>query len=190
MSDSTREKAITTTPVNTSSSSGSAQYQELLALMKEDPRKYANAVLENDPFNRVIRLLINRFAAKFGEGADVMCHSAIVRARCIHHDLAPRTPLERLLLERILVCWIETYLYDLYAAAGVEEHEMKINDKRRVSAHRRYLSALKTFAQIRRLELPVLQVNIGEKQCNTTFITASSGQIKNRKPKRIENHHN
>ena len=33
-------------------------------------------------------------------------------------------------------------------------------------AHRRYLSAIKTLATVRKLALPVLQVNIAKKQVN------------------------
>ena len=79
------------------------------------------------------------------------------------------TPLENLLIERILTCWLETQYYDaLHAqnmkAAGIETGEYL--QRRQDRAHRRFLSAVKMLAVIRRLQLPVIQVNIGEKQVN------------------------
>jgi hypothetical protein len=44
-----------------------------------------------------------------------------------------------------------------------------MHDQKRIDiAHRRYLSAIKAFAQVRHLKLPAAQVNIGEKQINVT----------------------
>jgi hypothetical protein len=75
-------------------------------------------------------------------------------------------PLERLLVERIVVCWL--HLYYLEAIYGAKDsmsldlamHYQKCIDR----AHRRYLSAIKTLAVVRKLALPALQVNIANKQ--------------------------
>ena len=79
------------------------------------------------------------------------------------------TPLEDLLIERILTCWLETQYYDALHAQNMKEASVKTGEylqRRQDRAHRRFLSAVKMLAVIRRLQLPVIQVNIGEKQVN------------------------
>jgi hypothetical protein len=85
-------------------------------------------------------------------------------------ELAGPNPslLERLLAERIAACWLHVYqLEAVYASRDslpldVAMHYQKCIDR----AHKRYLSAIKTLATVRKLALPVLQVNIAHKQVN------------------------
>ncbi len=44
-----------------------------------------------------------------------------------------------------------------------------------VRAHKRYLSAIKTLALVRKLAVPVLQVNIARKQVNVAGAVAAPG---------------
>jgi len=76
-------------------------------------------------------------------------------------------PLERLLAERIGMCWLDVQHHEcLYAQTNNERtHEWRSRMLDR--AHNRYMSAIKTFATVRRLNLPIVQVNIPEKQINT-----------------------
>ena len=78
------------------------------------------------------------------------------------------TPLERLLVERIVACWLQVYDADLrYAQAENLSIEWREYYQRRMDrAHRRYLTAIKTLALVRKLAVPVLQVNIAERQVN------------------------
>lgn len=79
------------------------------------------------------------------------------------------TPLEDLLIERILTCWLEINYYDALHAQNMKDVGTKAGEylqRRQDRAHRRFLSAVKMLAVIRRLQLPVIQVNIGEKQVN------------------------
>jgi hypothetical protein len=71
-------------------------------------------------------------------------------------------------VERIISCWLQVQDADLrYAHAkdlsrkGGEYYQRRMNH-----SHKRYLSALKTLALIRKLAVPVLQVNIAKKQIN------------------------
>jgi len=85
------------------------------------------------------------------------------------------TPLETILVERIVTCWLEVEYFDALYAQNMKDTGFRAGDymQRRVDrAHRRLLSAAKSLAVIRRLQLPVMQVNIGEKQVNV----ASSGK--------------
>lgn len=75
---------------------------------------------------------------------------------------ASPTPLEKLLVERILTCWLEVQWYD-YQFTMAENVTLAQGDyfqRRQMRAHVRYLTAIKTLAQVRRLALPAVQVNI------------------------------
>src|SRR5262249_60099078 len=78
-------------------------------------------------------------------------------------------PLERLLVERVATCWLQLHLADIRLAQ--QEREMTLaqgeyHQRSRDRAHKRYLSAIRTLALVRKLALPVLQVNIARRQVN------------------------
>lgn len=89
------------------------------------------------------------------------------------------TPLERLLVERVVSCWL--LLHHLEAAyAGKDSMPLALGAyyQRCLSAsQKRYLSAIKTLATVRKLALPVLQVNIARKQVNVA--AAAVGNVGN-----------
>ena len=77
------------------------------------------------------------------------------------------TPLERLLVERIVACWLHLHhLETCYAerdlSLELDSHYQRSIDR----AQKRYLAAIKTLAVIRKLALPALQLNIARKQVN------------------------
>jgi len=78
------------------------------------------------------------------------------------------TPIERLLVERVVACWLQVQDADVrYAQAKDLSTKWGEYYQRRMNhAHKRYLSALKTLALVRKLAVPVLQVNIAKKQIN------------------------
>ena len=79
------------------------------------------------------------------------------------------SPLERLLVERIVLCWLQMYHEDVRDAQKGERAESSsgLNRQRRAeTAQRRFLAAVKALATVRRLALPMLQVNVAEKQVN------------------------
>src|SRR5918997_1334760 len=79
------------------------------------------------------------------------------------------TPLECLLVERIVATWLQVQCYEtLYAQnatkmtlAQGEHHQRRID-----RAHNRHLSAVRALAQVCRMG-PAMQINIAEKQINT-----------------------
>jgi len=104
-----------------------------------------------------------------------------IRLRKLKDELSGPTPttLERLLIERILTCWLEVNWYDSRSAAFTGSLQLgNYYQKRQDRAHRRYLSAVKALAQVRRLGLPAIQVNIGQHQVNALTVQA---------PRAIEN---
>jgi hypothetical protein len=79
------------------------------------------------------------------------------------------TPLERLLVGRVVACWLQVQDADIRYAQGQKDctfAQGEYHQRRMDRAHKRYLSALKTLALVRKLALPVLQVNIAKKQVN------------------------
>jgi hypothetical protein len=79
------------------------------------------------------------------------------------------TPLERLLVERVAACWLQLHHADILLAQQGHTftlRQLEYHQRTRDRAHKRYLSAIKTLALVRKLALPVLQVNIARRQVN------------------------
>jgi hypothetical protein len=83
------------------------------------------------------------------------------------------TPLERLLAERVVACWLQVQDADVRYAQGQQgctPAQGTYHQRRMDRAHRRFLSAVRTLALVRRLALPVplAQVNINPPGANST----------------------
>ncbi len=79
------------------------------------------------------------------------------------------SPLERLLAERIVMCWLHLYYAETIYTQNMGEltlRQAEFHQQRITKAHNRYLSSIRTLAQVRRLGVPAIQVNVGEKQVN------------------------
>ncbi len=87
------------------------------------------------------------------------------------------TPIERLLAERACVCWFVVHWYETtyMAAEGMTIVQADHQQRRLDRAHARFLSALRTLAQIRKLALPTLQVNIARNQVNVAQSSVDNG---------------
>jgi hypothetical protein len=79
-------------------------------------------------------------------------------------------PLERLLVDRIIVCWVHLQYAEITYAQALGSLDVEWTEayqKRIDRAHRRYLSAIRSLAQVRRLRVPTsVQINVGEQQTN------------------------
>jgi hypothetical protein len=79
------------------------------------------------------------------------------------------SPVDRLLVERIVLCWLHLHYAEARYAQNMQEltlRQSEFHQKRITIAQNRYLSAIRTLAQVRRLGVPVVQVNIGDQQVN------------------------
>ena len=67
------------------------------------------------------------------------------------------SPIERLLVERVVACWLQVYDADAIAAQpeSVTFVQGDYNQRRQDRAHRRYLSAIRTLALVRKLAVPI-----------------------------------
>jgi hypothetical protein len=86
------------------------------------------------------------------------------RMREIRRDLggAAPTPLERLLISRIALAWLDVHTLDVHAAQNKDYRPKVIEalDRRRERAERRYIRAIKTLAAVRNLDPTAIQVNV------------------------------
>ena len=79
------------------------------------------------------------------------------------------SPLEKLLAERIVACWLQLQYADVIYAQNLGKMNMvqsEYHQRRLDRLQRRYLSSIKSLAQIRKLG-PAVQINIADK-INTT----------------------
>lgn len=78
--------------------------------------------------------------------------------------------LERLLVRRISLCYMAVHYFEclytdsLKTPKSARTHAVEL--QRMNQAHDRYISAIRALAQVRKMRLPNLQVNIGQKQIN------------------------
>ena len=127
--------------------------------------------LEVGNLGRQAEMALMRVAA----GDNPVVQEAIIRKLDIlRSEVAGSHPsiLERLLADRVAINWLALTLAEgtYYQALerGLEPVDEAVYQKRVDRAQRRYLAAIKTLAQIRKLGVPAVQVNIGEKQVNMT----------------------
>ena len=78
------------------------------------------------------------------------------------------TPIERLVVERIVACWLQLHQLELsYGAQASMANELATYYQRSIDrAQKRYLAAIKALAYVRRLARPVVQMNVARRQVN------------------------
>jgi hypothetical protein len=100
----------------------------------------------------------------------VFRESLLTKLETLRVELAGPNPsaVERLLVERVVACWLQVHDADLRFSKAKEVSFNQANfDLRRMNgAHKRYLSALKTLAAVRKMALPAVQINVARKQVN------------------------
>ena len=101
----------------------------------------------------------------------VMKETVPLKLEAMREELASSSPnpLEKLLVERVVMCWLALQHAELISTqrsfGRVNVQEVELYQRRLDRAHKRYLSAIRTLAQIRKLG-PTVQVNIAEQQVN------------------------
>jgi hypothetical protein len=119
--------------------------------------------------------LINKFS-----GQNLLFKESLIRKLgLLREELAgPNpTPLERLLVERIVACWLHLHQLEMiYASKEGMSLELENHYQSSISsAQKRYLASIKTLALVRKLVVPVLQVNIARKQVNVAGSCVATG---------------
>jgi hypothetical protein len=107
---------------------------------------------------------------KLTKGNPLMRETLQRKAQILRGELfgPSPTPLEQLLAERVVSTWLHLhYLETIYAIQESISLAWGTYYQRSITlAQKRYLAAIKTLAVVRKVALPVLQVNIADKQVN------------------------
>lgn len=108
---------------------------------------------------------------RMGGKDELFKESVSRRLRAMRKELSGPAPsaLERLLVDRIGVCWLALHYAEAIYAQTVGDMTFKQGEyyqDRIDRSQKRYLAAIKALAQLRRLQLPVVQVNVAEQQVN------------------------
>jgi len=113
-------------------------------------------------------------------GKEALLTQEAQRRKCaaLRRELAGEspTPLETLLVDRIVLSGLHLHYAEALYAQHLETFSLKQNEfyQRRLSlAQNRYLSAIRTLAQVRRLQVPAVQVNIAREQLNVATLGSS-----------------
>jgi hypothetical protein len=103
---------------------------------------------------------------------DLARHEAITRC-CAAQEQAlagpTPSPLEVLLVSDIITCWLDLDRWRLTSVAldkAPTRGDQQAVQMRLDAAHNRWLKAVKTLAQIRKLGVPVVQINVAAQQTN------------------------
>ena len=85
------------------------------------------------------------------------------------------TPLERILCERVALCWFDANETDrrYIDQTDISFKTAEFRENRRDRAHKRFLAACKALATVRRMAVPALQINIAKRQVNQQLISSS-----------------
>jgi hypothetical protein len=155
--------------------------------LSADPRQFARLAFDGgdgdlfsaDMLDTTLRNLI---------GEDVWERAKTeLRLRELRAELEGRNAsiLVRLLVTRVIVCWV-----NLASIEATAEHDLSAASERRIEwwqrrierAQRMYVGAIKALAQVRRLQLPVVQVNVaaaGGQQINMAApVQKQNGRLK------------
>jgi len=114
-------------------------------------------------FTDMLEPIINQTAGSHKILRQAMENAADARRKMLMGPEA--TPLEMLLIERVVVCGLQLAYYERLIAKNsrkdVQMNQAVWMQKQADLANRRYLSAIKTLAQVQRLQVPLsVQVNI------------------------------
>jgi hypothetical protein len=133
-----------------------------------------------DSFSTLGGSVEDRYLAVFTNEQDLLTREVFRRRlAAMRAELAGEqpTPLERLLTERIVACWLQVMHADSCMAKAESQSVTltmgEYHRQRQNQAHKRYLSAIRTLAQVRRLQLPAMQINVADQQVN---ISGEQGQ--------------
>jgi len=139
---------------------------EVRAICKADPEVWD--AISTDIARAIRDTLLRRLT-----GENELMHDSVNRQLArMKRDLmgTDPSPLERLLAERICACWLQVqhaeWLYTAKLKEGMSFAHGDYLQRQIDRANQRYTAAIRALAQVRRLLVPVIQVNVVGKQVN------------------------
>ncbi len=187
MGKDTNTKAHTNTDTAMTTGEKAAAFPDahaFLALVKKAEKGDAKALAEVRTFCKREPKLWDVLGFKLAQTTrydllELLAGGNPIALHAMHHDLGKMerellgafpSPLERLLVERICMCYVQVQYAELAYAqktkGGVTLTHGDYLQRQIDRAHGRYTAAIRALAQVRRLLAPVVQVNIGQKQVN------------------------
>jgi hypothetical protein len=171
ISDETRERLVELQDLSEKAETGErgARAQLRRAVASSSPEVIVEA---SGIAQRAQAMLTNTIAA-----GDLLMEEALeARLGLMREEIAGEdaSPLEVLLTERVVSCWMLVELFDVLMAAqlwrgnekDVSPFYLKHMIRWQESATRRYLAAIKCLVQVRKLLRPSVQINYAEQQVN------------------------
>ena len=156
---------------------GNAGDTYAIAELVDEPRPIdAFKIDPGDYGARVEQDLIVLCASTIDEQADIIRYEQQLRTDL---DGPAPTPIERSLVDEIVTCSLHlNFIRRQWIRALKEGSIANVNALERLlnGAQRRSLDAAKTLAQVRRLVVPVMQVNLANQQVNVV-VGSSDGQL-------------
>jgi hypothetical protein len=141
-------------------STGDREAALALAMKGDEPSmSVVREVLDADPHlaDKMVGILLDAerrlIAATYG--SDLVARETIPRKlEALRKELggSSPTPLEKLLVARIVTCWLQVQHADLVYSRNIQS---EFAQKRLDRVHGRYLSAIKTLAEVRHLRVAV-----------------------------------
>lgn len=131
-------------------------------------------ILCGNAAKEALRLLVKAYAGE-NPVATEATDRKLTELRSELSGSAP-TALEKLLVERVLATWLHLHTLER-GYAGRESVSLAVGayyQKCLTAAQKRYLAAIKGLADVRKLALPALQVNIAKKQVNVAAGTVAN----------------
>ena len=98
-----------------------------------------------------------KFVEKIGGNHAALREAILAQLTTLKEQLAGQnpSPIERLLVDRVVVCWLQLAHADLLFADARSIELGNYWQHYQDRAHRRYLSAVKMLAVVRRLAMPI-----------------------------------
>jgi hypothetical protein len=89
------------------------------------------------------------------------------------------SPLERLVIQRIVACWLQTVYLDAREAVGQGAESLEMAEfrlKRQDLAQKQFLSAVKSLADLRKVTPPAVVIRIAAEAPEAKSVSGSSGR--------------
>jgi tetratricopeptide (TPR) repeat protein len=144
---------------------------------EEAPRLIRRALEETPDSAQILSNIVAKKAERIFVkklcGDDLLLKEALsLQLETMREEVAgpDPSPLERLLAERVIACWLQLQHAEAAYAANLGKPttaQSEYHQRRLDRVQRRFLAAIRTLAQVRKLLKPTLtQINVGQQQVN------------------------
>lgn len=115
-------------------------------------------------------------------GSNLLAQEGTARQLdALRQDLAEyrASPLEKLVIQRIVACWLQVVYFDAREAVGQDKESREMAEfrvRRQAQAHQQFLSAVKALADLRKVTPPPVVIQIAAEAPAAQSTNAPSGR--------------